>query len=81
MDDKHAEHEQQSDEDRWLSRQEAANFIGVGVWKFNEIRRNASLGERKLGHRTVRFSLFALRAFMRDMPKPKRSRGRSPSSI
>ncbi len=47
--------------DRWLTPEEAAEFLGLTVAQLN---RRRSLPRRKLGHRTVRYSLSALKRYL-----------------
>ncbi len=48
-------------EDRWLKPEEAATFLGLTVEQLNR-RRN--IPRKKLGHRTVRYSLAVLKRHM-----------------
>ncbi len=48
-------------EDRWLTPREAADLLGLTV---EELTRRRNLPRKKLGHRTVRYSLSALKRYM-----------------
>ncbi len=48
-------------EDRWLTPKEAAEFLGLTAAQLNRLR---NLPRKKLGHRTIRYSLTGLRRHM-----------------
>lgn len=48
-------------EDRWLTPEEAAEFLGLTV---AQLTRRRGLPRRKLGHRTIRYSLAGLKRHM-----------------
>jgi|SRR5215472_5356380 len=53
-----------SKEDRWISPLEARTLLGVGRTQFSKIRESGALTVRKIGYRTLRFSLANVRAYI-----------------
>jgi hypothetical protein len=66
---------EEDEPDRWISAQEAKALLCVGASKLRELRTTGIIEERKLGYRTLRFSLKSVRDFIRKRTRPKRSRG------